>query len=207
LVPEREQFIEWINEAVVSGARRSHACNRVGISLRALQRWANDGAVKADARTTCVRPEPGNKLSALERQQVLDACNSPEYAQLPPSQIVPRLADKGTYIASESTFYRVLKEEDQCHRRDRAQAPGKHKAPTSYCAEAANQVWSWDITYLPTRVRGQFYYLYLFEDIYNRKAVGWDVYEQESGDLAAGLLQRIVMRRAVFFESTGAAFR
>lgn len=102
-------------------------------------------------------------------------------------------------------MYRVLNAEDQCHRRGRAQAPGKHKAPTSYRAEAANQVWSWDITYLPTPVRGQFYYLYLFEDIYSRKAVGWEVYEQESGELAAGLLHR--NDRAVFYKSTGAAFR
>lgn len=198
LAPEREQYIEWINEAVASGARRSHACDRMGISLRTLQRWANDGAVKADARTTCVRPEPKNKLSEQERNQMLMVCNSPEYAALPPSQIVPRLADKGIYIASEATMYRVLKAENQCHRRGRAQAPGKHKAPTSYRAEAANQVWSWDITYLPTRVRGQFYYLYLFEDIYSRKAVGWEVYEQESGELAAGLLQRIVMTEQCF---------
>lgn len=198
LVSEREQLIEWINEAVATGARRRLACDEVGISLRTLQRWMNGDRVKADARTTCVRPEPGNKLSALERQQVLDACNSPEYAQLPPSQIVPHLADKGIYIASESTMYRVLKAQDQCHRRGRAQAPGKHKTPTSYRAEAANQVWSWDITYLPTHVRGKFYYLYLFEDIYSRKAVGWEVYEQESGDLAAGLLQRIVMTEQCF---------
>ena len=183
LVPEREQFIVWIHEAVAAGARRRLACDEVGISLRTLQRWMNGDRAKADARTTCVRPEPVNKLSELGRQQVLNVCNSPEYASLPPSQIVPRLADKGIYIASESTMYRVLEAQDQCHRRGRAQAPGKHKAPTSYRAEAANQVWSWDITYLPTQVRGQFYYLYLFEDIYSRKAVGWEVYEQESGDL------------------------
>src|SRR5690606_14149259 len=129
--------------------------------------WTNGGKVKADARTTCLRPAPKNKLSAPERQQVLDTCNSTDYAHLPPSQIVPRLADHGIYIASEATFYRVLKAHDQCQRRGRAQVPGKHKVPTSYCAGAANQVWSWDITYLPTQVRGQFYYLYLFEDIYS----------------------------------------
>jgi putative transposase len=198
LVSEREQFVEWIREAVAAGARRRLACDEAGISLRTLQRWSNGDTVKADARTTCLRPVPKNKLSALERAQVLDTCNRAEYAQLPPSQIVPRLADKGIYIASESTFYRVLKAHDQCHRRGRAQLPGKHKAPTSYCAEAVNQVWSWDITYLPTQIRGQFYYLYLFEDIYSRKAVGWEVYEQESGELAAGLLQRIMMTEQCF---------
>jgi putative transposase len=129
---------------------------------------------------------------------VLSVCNSIEYAQLPPSQIVPRLADQGVYIASESTFYRILKAHGQGHRRGRAQAPSKRKAPTSHIATAANQVWSWDISYLPTPVRGQFFYLYLFEDIFSRKAVGGDVYEQESGELAAGLLQRIVISEQCF---------
>lgn len=196
---EREQVVAWIQEAVVTGARRWRACEEAGLSLRTLQRWVDGGEkVKVDARTTTTRPEPKNKLSALERQRVLSICNSAEYAQRPPSQIVPRLADQGVYIASESTFYRLLKEHGQCHRRGRAQAPGKRKPPTSHTATAANQVWSWDITYLPTRVRGQFYYLYLFEDIYSRKAVGAEVYEQESGELAAGVLQRIVIAEQCF---------
>ena len=54
-------------------------------------------------------------------------------------------------------------------------------------------MWSWDITYLPSPVRGQFYYLYLFEDIYSRKVVGWEVYAKESGERAAELVQRTVM--------------
>jgi putative transposase len=197
LIPEREQFIEWINGAVAAGARRCRACNEVGMSLRTLQRWMRGVRVSADARTTCARSESINKLSEQERQQVLSVCSSPEYASLPPCQIMPRLADKGIYIASDSTIYHALKA-NECHRRGRTQAPGKHKAPTSYRAEAANQVWSWDITYLPTRVRGQFYYLYLFEDMYSRKAVGWEVYEQESSQLVAGLLQRIVMTEQCF---------
>jgi putative transposase len=196
---EREQVVTWIQEAVVAGARRWRACEEAGLSLRTLQRWVDgEEKVKVDARATNTRPEPKNKLSALERQRVLNVCNSAEYAQLPPSQIVPRLADQGVYIASESTFYRLLKEHGQSHRRGRAQAPGKHKPPTSYTATAANQVWSWDITYLPTRVRGRFYYLYLFEDIYSRKAVGAEVYELESGELAAGILQRIVITEQCF---------
>jgi putative transposase len=76
--------------------------------------------------------------------------------------------------------------------------PVKRKLPTSYTAKAANQVWSWDITYLPTRVRGQFYYLYVFEDIYSRKVVGAEVYESERGELAAEVLQRTVLTERCF---------
>ncbi|WP_028537089.1 DDE-type integrase/transposase/recombinase, partial [Paludibacterium yongneupense] len=68
--------------------------------------------------------------------------------------------------------------------------------PTTHVATGVRQVWSWDITYLPSPVRGQYYYLYLIEDIYSRKAVGWEVYEQESGEMAAVLLQRSVIREA-----------
>jgi len=149
--------------------------------------------VKVDARTTTTRPVPINKLSEAEQCAVLAACNRADHAHLPPSQIVPKLADEGVYLASESTFYRVLKDHDQGHRRGRAQPPRHRTPPASYSATAANQVWSWDISYLPTTVRGQFYYLYLVEDIYSRKAVGWEVHEQECGERAAALMQRTVM--------------
>ena len=102
---------------------------------------------------------------------MLDVCNSQEFASLPPSQIVPRLADQGRYLASESSFYRILRAADQQHRRGRSQPPRHVPAPTSHAATGPNQVWSWDITYLPSLVRGQYYYLYLIEDIYSRK--GW----------------------------------
>ncbi len=108
---------------------------------------------------------------------MLDVCNSQEFASLPPSQIVPRLADQGRYLASESSFYRILRAADQQHRRGRSQPPRHVPVPTSHTATGPNQVWSWDITYLPSLVRGQYYYLYLIEDIYSRKGVGWEVHE------------------------------
>lgn len=182
-----------MREAAQCGARKAQACAEAGISLRTLQRWTEGDEVIVDARTTTTRPAPGNKLSEAEQCAVLAACNRVDHAQLPPSQIVPRLADEGVYLASESTFYRVLKAYGQGHRRGRTQAPRHRTPPTSYGATAANQVWSWDISYLPTTVRGQFYYLYLFEDIFSRKAVGWEVYEQECGERAAALMQRTVM--------------
>lgn len=177
-----------------AGARKRVACEELGLTLRTLQRWTRERALKADGRTTAQRPTPANALSETERQAVLAVCNRPEYAALPPSQIVPRLADQGLYLASESTFYRVLRAADQQQRRGRSQKPHRHPAPTTHIAHAPNQVWSWDITYLPTAVRGQYYYLYLIEDIYSRKGVGWEVYEQECGPHAAALLQRSVIR-------------
>lgn len=177
---------------MAAGARAREACAVVGITPRTLQRWTQPGDIVADARTTTVRA-PGNQLSDEERQAVLSTCACTAYASLPPSQIVPRLADAGVYLASESTFYRVLKAAGQLHHRGRAQPPRRVPAPTSHCAAGPNQVWSWDITYLPSAVKGQYWYLYLFEDIYSRKAVGWEVCAQESGTEAAALLSRCVL--------------
>jgi len=192
-LPERQQLVERFNHAVASGARKAVACAEIGLSLRSLQRWALTPIMQADVRTTTRRPQPPNALSEQERCAILAVCNSAPFASLPPSQIVPRLADQGRYLASEATFYRVLKAADQQHRRGRSHAPHKHAAPTTHSAIKANQVWSWDITYLPSPVRGKYYYLYLIEDIYSRKGVGWEVYEEENGVLAAALMQRTVL--------------
>jgi transposase InsO family protein len=59
--------------------------------------------------------------------------------------------------------------------------------PRALCATAPNQLYSWDITYLPSLIRGQFFYLYLFVDIFSRKIVGWQVYEKENSALAGEL--------------------
>ncbi|PRW83107.1 IS3 family transposase, partial [Pseudomonas fragi] len=75
------------------------------------------------ARTIVTRPTPRNALSEVERQTIVTLCNSPEYAHLPPSQIVPRLADQGRYVASEATFYRVLRSAGQQQHRGRSQRP------------------------------------------------------------------------------------
>jgi len=183
---------------VVSGARKAKACGVIGFSIRTLQRWCVDDEVKVDGRPLAQRPEPKNKLSTKEREEVLRVCNEPQYASLPPSQIVPCLADQGIYMASESTVYRVLTEAGQHNHRGRARKRSKASAPTSYTASEPNQVWSWDITYLPSRVKGQYYYLYMVEDIFSRKAVGSEVYENECGELASKLMQRTCMAERCF---------
>jgi len=94
---------------------------------------------------------------------------------------VPKLTDQGVYIASESSFYRILREADEQHHRGRSRKPRASTPPKGYCATGPNQVWSWDITYLPTLVRGIFFYLYMIMDVFSRKIVGWEVHAEESG--------------------------
>ena len=180
-----------IKEAVDSGARQKQACEVIELSARTYQRWLKAGVV-SDRRRTAVRPAPANKLSEAERQGILTVCNEPAFSHLPPCQIVPLLLDQGRYLASESSFYRILKAAKQLTHRGKTKPKTSDNKPTSFTATQAKQVWSWDITYCPSRVIGQHYYLYLIEDIYSRKIVGWEVYDRESGGDAATLLERSV---------------
>lgn len=168
------------------------------MSLRTWRRWRRDGEILADQRPVVPRPVPRNKLTEAEREAIIETCNQPEYASLPPSQMVPDLLDKGIWMASESSFYRILKAEGQLNHRGRSQAPRKPSLPTSHTATGPNQLWSWDITYLPSMIRGQFYYLYLFEDVFSRKIVGYEVHDRESGEHAADLVQRCLLREQCF---------
>jgi putative transposase len=142
-----------------------------------------------DRRPLSKHPAPTNKLTLEERQQVIATCMKPNYASMPPCQIVPALADEGIYLASESTFYRILKEEKMNNHRGRSMPANRHK-PTSYCANEPNQVWMWDITYLNGPIKGKFYYLYLISDLYSRDIVGWEVWEEESSEHASELIKR-----------------
>lgn len=106
---DRRHAVELIAEAVTAGARQRKACGILEISVRTYQRWTQDEAILSDGRPGAQRPVPANKLSAAERDEILAASNSPVFRSLPPSQIVPALADEGRYLASESSFYRVLR--------------------------------------------------------------------------------------------------
>jgi transposase InsO family protein len=188
--PNRCKAVELINIAVTSGASRPGACACLGIDPRTFQRWRQDGTVKPDARPDAARPVPQNKLSDAERTKILITCNSAPYQSLPPSQIVPALADLGQYLASESSFYRILKQANQQQHRGKAAAPKVVRKPKACKATAANQVWSWDITYLASTVRGQFYRLYLIMDIFSRKIVGWEIHLDETAEHASVLIKK-----------------
>jgi transposase InsO family protein len=163
------------------------ACGVLGLSVRTTERWrVQDGA--DDGRAGPLTP-PAHKLSDEERQAVLAVANSPEFRGKSPRQIVPTLADRGEYIASESTFYRFLHEEGLMQHRDRAK-PRSSRKPNEHVARGPNQVWCWDITYLRSSVRGAFFYLYMIIDIYSRKIVGWWVAAEESMDISADLIKR-----------------
>ena len=187
------EAIQLIDEAVRNGARLSKACERLGITERTYYRWQSlnkEHNSYDDRRAYADHSNPANKLTSEERQKVIDTVNEERFASMPPCEIVPALADEGKYIASESTFYRILREEKMQNHRGRSQEPGKHGKPTSYVATAPNQVWTWDITYLRGPIKGLFFYLYLIIDLFSRDSVGWEVWEEESSEYASILIRR-----------------
>ena len=145
-------IFDLVEEAVRSGARREPACKILGLTARTLQRWGQQGG--GDDRRQGPKSEPPNKLSVAERQRVLEIVNAPQYCDLSPNQIVPRLADDDLYVASEATMYRILREEELAAHRQRSQ-PAVRRRPKEHVATGPCQVFSWDITYLRSPVRGQ----------------------------------------------------
>jgi transposase InsO family protein len=213
-----------IAQALVAGARLSAACACIGLSARTLQRWSEllaqakaqapiearldtlvtasiDVPLEVQIDTPCellAQPHvaevptpapkkilpcgdrrvrglrtphaPKNKLSAHERTQLLCLLNSDEYKDLPPSQMAHRRLER---------------------------VPQNRTKPRALKATKPNEVYCWDITYLPTQVRGKFFYLYLYVDLFSRFIVGWQVFECESQELGAELVKDICLRHHV----------
>lgn len=189
----RKEIIDDIAEAQSAGASKKAICNLLGMSIRTVQRWGkqmdDDGRRKNNFTAS-------NALTAKERQNVIDMACSPEFRDKSPNQIVPILAEKGRYMASESTFYRILRHAGLMTHRSKTKAPERSR-PDEITATGPNQVWTWDISYLLTRRRGIFLYLYFILDIWDRSIVGWAVHEAESGELAADLLNKTCIRQGV----------
>ena len=206
-LPKRKELLQLLQKACTDGARMAQACAQIGLSERTVQRWQHPDTQQGDRRLAGLhqRAVPANKLSEDERQAAMAVLNGDVYKSLPPSQIVPRLADQGLYIASESTLYRLLHQAGQMTHRRLERAPQKRSKPRALTATGPDQIYCWDITYLPTQVRGSYFYLYLFVDLFSRKIVGWQVYDCESAELASGVLQDICVRQGIASSTSYAA--
>jgi putative transposase len=195
---DRQACAQDIRLAHQTGARLRPACETAGIDVRTLQRWqAQHGLVTGDGRPSAVRPAPEHALSQAERAEVLRVANEPRFAEVPPARIVPMLADEGVYLASESTFARVLRRHGQTSHRGRAKAPRAPRPPTTHIATAPRQVWCWDMTYLPAIVLGRWFHLYLILDLYSRKIVGWEVHDTDDANHAAHLVRRTALSEGI----------
>lgn len=193
---DRNIAVELMDEARKNGARLKPACKVLNITDRAYQRWTKEGKVKVDQRPIVKRPVPKNKITKEERKEIIETVNKPEYTDLAPSQIVPKLATEGKYIASESTMYRVLKEEKLNKHRSRVKVSIKSEPPT-HIATSPNEVWTWDITWLNASVKGQYYKLYLILDMFSRLIVGHEVWEEEKAEHAEYLIRKTTLSQGI----------
>ena len=196
---DRRQALEILDAAVAAGARAHKVAELLDVGLTTLQSWRRQFAGVGDGldRSKSSHRLVSHRLSDEERQRILLTCNEPEFAALPPGQIVPILADRGLYIGSERSFYRVLHDHGQVHRRGRARPPQQPRPVPRLEARGPNEVWSWDITYLPTSVRGVWLYLYPVIDVWSRKVVAWDVADREEAQIAADLVGRACLRERI----------
>lgn len=192
---QRQHILSMVDEAVDSGARLTRACKVISIAPSTLRRWRpGAGTVGQDQRPLAIRPVQAKQLSEEEEQHLVDICNSPEFASMTPAQIVPILADRGLYYASESTIYRILKKHGMLNHRGRAKVRQKSSPPVTHLAKAINQVWMMDVTWLPSRVKGQFFYLYMVEDLYSRFGVHWEVYAEENSEHTCRVIEQSMWR-------------
>lgn len=192
--------MKLIKEAVAKGARLRPACNIVGISLRCHQRWSR--APDTEDQRRGPHTQSPHKLTDEEEQAVVNLVNEPEHRNLTPEQVVAKVASAGCYLASERTIRRILKRKNQAAHRNRAK-PATHHKPRQLEACQPGQVLTWDITYLPNSlVRGGYFFLYLFVDIWSRRIVGAEVHDTQCAELAAGLLQEICMEHGFAAKNT-----
>jgi len=186
--PERQLILCAIDEAQARGARLAQACRIVGISTRTIERWRDRPG--GDDRRHGPHRRPRNALSLIEESQLVTVLTSPRYAHLAPKQRVPRLADEGVYLASESTIYRLQRRLGLRTSKRSLSRTHVTRASAMHRAVRSNQVWIWDITWLPTTVRGVYLHLYLIMDGWSRRIVGWRIAESDSADIAAELIIR-----------------
>lgn len=191
---DRAEILALVLEGEAQGLTQFDSCETVGVGQRTLQRWRLHPELE-DGRQG-PKNTSGNQLSEAEKAKIINIAISPEFRNKSPHQIVPILADRGEFIASESSFYRVMKSEKVLVHRGLS-APKKMHRPKPFEAVKPNEVYSWDITYLLSSVRGQYFYLYMFIDIFSRKIVGWRVHTRESSELSSSLLTEICFKENI----------
>lgn len=193
MIPQEQRVlaVNLIEEAVTAGARLEVSCEAVGIHSRTYNRWRCGDIV--DRRKGSKKSVP-KRLSDIERQEIVDICCKKEYQDLTPYEIFVILLDQKIYLASISTFYRVLRERGLVHFRGNTRKGVKAHRPPERVATGPNQVWAWDITYLKSPVAGIYYYLYTIIDVWSKKIVGWQVADIESYTISEQLFTRMMVR-------------
>ena len=197
-------MIELLQEGLSRGASAKAIAGLFGLATRTLRRWGvmiRSEGFSADRRKGAHR-HVSHRFSREERQIVLQTVNDPRFADLTPSQIVAILAEEGLYVGSESTIYRLLRQEGLLNHRGRSRPPREPREPPMLEATGIHQVLAWDITLLPGPVKGQFFYLYMVMDVWSRRILGVEVHDCECGELANHFFDRVCRDEGISSGST-----
>jgi transposase InsO family protein len=195
LIPSEDRgvIVALLEEGISRGVSAKAIADLFGLATRTLRRWGlmiRAQGFSRDQRKGASR-HVMHRFSEEERQQVLSTVNDPRFADLTPNQIVAILSEEGDYVGSESTIYRIMRQEGLLHHRGRSRPPREPREPPVLEATGIHQVLAWDITLLPGPVRGQFYYLYMVLDVWSRRILGVEVHERECGELAKHFFDRV----------------
>jgi putative transposase len=172
------------------------ACAAVGLPRATVYRWRRP----PPARAAKPRPRSPRRLGDDERARVLEVLHSERFADQPPAEVYAALLEEGQYLASPRTMYRILAEAKESRERRPQRAPRYFPKP-SLQATAPNQVWTWDISKLPTFTAGVFLSLYVILDLWSRYVVAWMVAQRENSALAKQLFADALTRHAIEPES------
>jgi len=140
-------------------------------------------------------PQP-RALSEAERDQVREVLNSEEHADEAPATVYAKLLDKGVYLASVPTMYRILRANDEVRER-RRQATHPAKKKPELIATKPNEVYSWDITKLLGPTKWTYFYLYVIIDIFSRYVPGWMLARAENAGLAKALITDTLAKQGI----------
>lgn len=187
---DRQECLAAIQDAIAAGASKAAACMEAGICAKTMGRWLGNAD---DKRPTALRQTHANALTDEEKACMVATANSPEFASASPAQIVAAQADQGVYIASEASYYRVLKEADQLAHRGKARKASARKPPTTLVAANTGEVWVWDVTWLASVICGAYFRLYTIMDLYSRKIISWEVFVDENAENSEDVLRRAAL--------------
>ncbi len=189
---DKKIVLPLVESARRSGCRLKIACFDLEIDFKSYNRWSKNFTDRRKGPLT----RPKNKLNDEEKAEVIKVATSKKYMDYSPWIIVAKLADEGRYLASESSFYKILKEAKALNHRGKS-SPSNNSRPNPLIASSPNEIWSWDITYLKTLVRGQFYYLYLIMDVFSRRIIGFNIHEEESMEHSSVLMDNICINEGI----------
>ena len=179
MAEDRRKALQLLEEGQRQGVSIKAIADLIGICSRTLRRWSLDLHTQGysfgegfahilDRRKGSPR-EVAHRLTAEERQRVIETINDPRFADLTPGQIVAILAEERVYVGSESTIYRIMRQEGLLNHRGRTRPAREPRDVPVLEATGIHQVLAWDITLLPGPVKGQFYYLYMVMDVWSRR--------------------------------------